>query len=220
MLCWARDWRFMERRFIVEAFIAPENRPCQPALRARTSVIGKLRWFGRNETRDRARQLYTQVVDQARQPAFYRDLGVPDTIDGRFEMIVLHMVMMLRALRRDGDDGIELGQLVFDVMMDDMDSSLREMGVGDLGVGRRVKAMAQGFYGRATAYEAALATDEETLDQALRRNLYATAEPVEDDVAAMIVYVLREFAAIDAGVAMSATAGEFRFGAPPDRQEG
>ncbi|GEM_PF-210562 len=220
MLCLARDWRFMERRFIVEAFIAPENRPCQPALRARTSVIGKLPWFGRNETRDRARQLYTQVVDQARQPAFYRDLGVPDTIDGRFEMIVLHMVMMLRALRRDGDDGIELGQLVFDVMMDDMDSSLREMGVGDLGVGRRVKAMAQGFYGRATAYEAALATDEETLDQALRRNLYATAEPVEDDVAAMIVYVLREFAAIDAGVAMSATAGEFRFGAPPDRQEG
>jgi len=210
----------MERRFIVEAFIAPENRPCQPALRARTSVIGKLRWFGRSETRDRARRLYTQVVDQARQPAFYRDLGVPDTIDGRFEMIVLHMVMMLRALRRDGDDGIELGQLVFDVMMDDMDSSLREMGVGDLGVGRRVKAMAQGFYGRATAYEAALATDEETLDQALRRNLYATAEPVGDDVAAMIVYVLREFAAIDAGVAMSATAGEFRFGAPPDRQEG
>ena len=210
----------MERRFIVEAFIAPENRPCQPALRARTSVIGKLPWFGRNETRDRARQLYTQVVDQARQPAFYRDLGVPDTIDGRFEMIVLHMVMMLRALRRDGDDGIELGQLVFDVMMDDMDSSLREMGVGDLGVGRRVKAMAQGFYGRATAYEAALATDEDTLDQALRRNLYATAEPVGDDVAAMIVYVLREFAAIDAGVAMSATAGEFRFGAPPDRQEG
>lgn len=183
-------------------------------------MIGKLRWFGRSETRDRARQLYTQVVDQSRQPAFYRDLGVPDTIDGRFEMIVLHMVMMLRALRRDGDDGIELGQLVFDVMMDDMDSSLREMGVGDLGVGRRVKAMAQGFYGRATAYEAALATDEDTLDQALRRNLYATAEPVGDDVAAMIVYVLREFAAIDAGVAMSATAGEFRFGAPPDRQEG
>ncbi len=183
-------------------------------------MIGKVRWFGRNEMHDRARQLYLQVVEQARQPAFYRDLGVPDTLDGRFEMIVLHMVMVLRALRRDGDDGIELGQLVFDVMMDDMDGSLREMGAGDLGVGRRVKAMAQAFYGRATAYEAALAADEDALDQALRRNLYATAEPVGDDVAAMIVYVLREFGAIDAGVAMSATAGAFRFGAPPDRHEG
>ena len=182
-------------------------------------MIGKLRWFGRNEMRDRARELYTLVVEQARQPAFYSDLGVPDTLDGRFEMIVLHMVMMLRALRRDGDDGVELGQLMFDVMMDDMDSSLREMGVGDLGVGRRVKAMAQAFYGRATAYEAALAADDAVLDQALRRNLYATAEPVEGDVAAMIVYVHRETIAIDAGVASSAAAGEFRFGVSPHRHE-
>jgi cytochrome b pre-mRNA-processing protein 3 len=182
-------------------------------------VIGKLRWFGGNESHDRAKQLYVRVVEQARLPAFYRDLGVPDTVDGRFEMIVLHMMMMLRALRRDGDDGTELGQLMFDVMMDDMDSSLREMGAGDLGVGRRVKAMAQAFYGRATAYEEALAADDEALNQALRRNLYATAEPVEDDVAAMIVYVHRETSAIDAGTAMSATADEFRFGAPPDRNE-
>ena len=197
------------------AFIAPATGLCQPGLRVGAAAFDMKRLFGRGELHDRARGLYARVVEQARQPAFYRELGVPDTLDGRFEMIVLHAVFLLRALRRDGREGGELGQLVFDVMMDDMDSSLREMGVGDLGVGRRVKAMARAFYGRAAAYEAALDEADGALGDALRRNLYATADPGDGQVAAMVGYVRREARAIDAGAALTATQDEIRFGAPP-----
>ena len=103
--------------------------------------------------RDSARLLYAAVVARAREPVFYTRFRVPDSLDGRFDMIALHAFLVLRRLKEEGADGAALGQALFDVIFSDMDRSLREMGAGDLGVGRRVKRMARGFYGRIAAYD-------------------------------------------------------------------
>lgn len=125
--------------------------------------------------RPRADRLYRAAVLQARRPEFYRELGVPDTVDGRFDLLVLHVFLILRRLRREGAPGRLLAQLVFDTMFDHFDQTLREMGVGDLSVGRKVKAMGQAVYGRAAAYDAALAGGEEALARVLSRNLFPAA---------------------------------------------
>jgi cytochrome b pre-mRNA-processing protein 3 len=127
-----------------------------------------------------AASLYRDVVAQARQPRFYADYGVPDSVDGRFELLGLHMFFVLHRLKAGDGAAAELAQVVFDTMFGDMDRSLREMGAGDLGVGKRVRAMAEGLYGRMAAYEAGLASaDDETLAAALRRNLYGTVKEGE-----------------------------------------
>ena len=100
--------------------------------------------------------LYAGVVEKARDPAFYAVLGVPDTVDGRFDMIVLHAMLVLRRFRGQGAAAETRGQQLFDLMFKDMDQSLREMGVGDMGVGKHIKRMAQAFYGRAERTEAGL----------------------------------------------------------------
>lgn len=122
--------------------------------------------------------LYRQIVTQARQPVFYRDHAVPDTLDGRFDMIVLHAFLVMRRLKQiAGPEAQKVSQDLFDLLFADMDSNLREIGVGDLGVGKRVKKMAQAFYGRVEAYEAGLgAIDPVVLEQALARNLYGTLQ--------------------------------------------
>ncbi len=126
----------------------------------------------RRETGAVAARLYTAAVAQARAPAFY-EAGVPDTIDGRFDLLMLHLFLLMRRLRRDGAPGAALTQALFDTAFDDMDRTLREMGVGDLGVPRRIKAMARAFYGRAAAYDAALdAHGDSDLRTALGRNLF------------------------------------------------
>ncbi len=169
----------------------------------------------RSQRRECAHLLYGRIVEQARHPAFYAECGVPDTIDGRFDMIVLHAVLVLRRLRREGEEGRALGQATFDVMMDDMDRSLREMGVGDLGVGRRVKAMARAFYGRAEAYEAALEAGGGALDDAVRRNLFGPVAPPPDASSAIAAYARLEAAALDSQAGGDLLAGEVRFGGPP-----
>ncbi len=137
-----------------------------------------------------AHRLYTEIVEQARSPVFYRERGVPDTLDGRFELIVLHVFLVLHRLKEE--DGVDtLSQDVFDVMFADLDQSLREMGVGDLSVGKKVKVMAQSFYGHVAAYDQAI-NDETAMDDALRRNLYGTVTPSDDDVAFMRTYVLNQ----------------------------
>ena len=95
-----------------------------------------------------ADKLYRSVVSQARRPEFYLLVGVPDSLDGRFELNALHVFLVLDRLKQDYPRGAGLGQALHDVFFADMDHSLREMGAGDLGVGKRVKKMAQGFYGR------------------------------------------------------------------------
>jgi cytochrome b pre-mRNA-processing protein 3 len=128
-----------------------------------------------------AHSLYVAVINQARQPVFYVKFAVPDTLDGRFDLIVLHAFLVMRRLRRiaaeaGGEEAREIAQALFDLMFADMDQNLRELGVSDMSVGKRVKQMARAFYGRAAAYEEALGTDGSGLAEALRRNLYGTVE--------------------------------------------
>ena len=92
-------------------------------------------------------KLYSGVVAQARQPYFYTDLAVPDTPDGRYDMIMIHAFLLLHRLKQDLPNTEEISQAVFDIMFEDMDKSLREMGAGDVGIGRRIKEMAKAFYG-------------------------------------------------------------------------
>lgn len=120
--------------------------------------------------------LYGAAVAAARAPLFYRDLGVPDTLDGRFDLVCLHVALLVRRLRHEPPPGPALAQAVFDAMFADMDTSLRELGVGDMGIPRRVRAMWEAFHGRARAYEAALDQGcATTLAAALGRNVWRGA---------------------------------------------
>jgi cytochrome b pre-mRNA-processing protein 3 len=114
--------------------------------------------------------IYGMIVTQAREPSFYRDLGVPDTVDGRFDLLVLHLWMVLRRFKSIEGDA-KLSQALFDHFCDDMDANLREMGVGDLSVPKRMQAFGEAFYGRATAYDLALVSGSEALAQALCKNI-------------------------------------------------
>lgn len=135
--------------------------------------------------------LYAALVQKARDPRFYADLGVPDTVDGRFDMVVIHTMLVIRRLREAPQEVHETGQRLFDLMFTDMDRSLREMGVGDMSVGKHVKKMAKAFYGRAAAYEAGLDGDDAALSQALADNLYRHDQPPPDAVASIADYLRR-----------------------------
>jgi cytochrome b pre-mRNA-processing protein 3 len=172
-------------------------------------LIKRRRW---GET---ARALYEAAVGQARRPEFYTRLGVSDTVDGRFDMIALHVALLVRRLTGEGRGGRDLAQVLFDTFFRDMDRSLREMGVGDLGVGTHVKGMAKAFYGRAVAYEAGLSDGRPALEDALRRNLYRKAEPAAGQVAAMAAYVEAQAAALAARSFDQVVAEGPAFGGPP-----
>ncbi len=162
-----------------------------------------------------ARSLYKRVVAQARQPGFYRDCGVPDSVDGRFELIALHVFLVLRRLKADTGDGGKLGQALIDVMFQDMDQSLRELGAGDMGVGARVKHMAQGLFGRIAAYEDGLSGPPEILEAALRRNLYGTVTAGPDQVRAMAAYLRAKAEALTRWNPAEAEGTGPEFGPPP-----
>jgi len=114
--------------------------------------------------------IYGMIVTQAREPMFYRDLGVPDTVNGRFDLLLLHLWLVLRRLK-SVEAGTGLSQALFDHFCEDMDDNLRELGVGDLTVPKRMRAFGEAFYGRAAAYDMALAEDREAFAQALCRNI-------------------------------------------------
>ena len=143
--------------------------------------------FGPDPMLAPARVVHAEIIAQARHPAFYLAGGVPDSIDGRFEMATLHSFLVLRRLRGAGDSAKGLSQALVDAFFADMDASLREMGAGDLGVGKRVKGLAAAFYGRLAAYEAA--AGEHDLAEALRRNLFGTVAPSPAQLAAMVRYI-------------------------------
>ncbi len=140
--------------------------------------------------RRQAYGIYAQLVEQAREPHFYTDCGVPDTLDGRFEMILLHMFLYQRSPVQDKTEA-QLRRMVAEAFFEDMDRSLREIGISDTGVGKRIKAMARAYFGRLKVYEEALA-DDALLAQALLRNVYATVGEVPlDTVNRLVAYVRR-----------------------------
>lgn len=154
----------------------------------------------RRQSTDR---LYMTLVALAREPRFYTDLGVPDTVDGRFEMLSLFVYLALRRLRREGEEAARFSQDLFDTMFADLDQSLRELGAGDLGVAPRIKRMAEGFYGRIAAYDKALEEDGEALGGTLRRNLYGTVTAEEATLVRM-AGIMRRLDDAFAGLAVEA----------------
>jgi cytochrome b pre-mRNA-processing protein 3 len=156
-------------------------------------------------------RVYGMIVAQARFPSFYRDYGVPDTVSGRLDMIVLQLVLVLRRLRQAPDNVRPLGQQIFDRFCRDMDHNFREMGVGDLAVPKEMRRVAEAFYGRAGAYEPALADGDETaLAVALARNVFGVTEPPlgARRLAAYMQEAARQLATQDPGQ------GELRFPNP------
>ncbi|HEX3970152.1 MAG TPA: ubiquinol-cytochrome C chaperone family protein [Stellaceae bacterium] len=145
--------------------------------------------FRRNRYRPQAFAAYTSIVEHARTPDFFLRLDVPDTLDGRYEMIALHMFLVLNRLKAEHEETAEYAQALFDAMFADLDRGLREMGATDMGVGKRVKEMAKGLYGRIAAYEKGLNGDDRTLDEALKRNLYGTVQPRAESIAAVGRYM-------------------------------
>jgi cytochrome b pre-mRNA-processing protein 3 len=172
------------------------------------------RLFGRSRDQDAASALYGTLVARAREPVFYAALGVPDSLDGRFDMIALHAFLVMHRLKREPGAG-DLAQALFDYMFGDMDRSLREMGVGDLGVGKRVKEMVAAFYGRVAAYQEALDADGAGLTEALARNLYRGAAPSPEALAEMAAYTRAQAAALAAQPMAALAAGKVAFGPLP-----
>jgi len=121
-----------------------------------------------------ARRLYAAIVAAARHPLFYARWGVADTVDGRFDLVVLHLYLVLERLKGGNE---VLRQSLVDEFFADMDRSLREMGVGDLSVGKKVRKMAESVYGRIGAYESAQAQGHEAFVAALARNVFPDGAP-------------------------------------------
>ncbi len=153
------------------------------------------------------RTVYEAIVAAARHPVFYAEWGVGDTLDGRFDMITLHAFLVLDRLKGVEQD---FRQNLVDELFRDMDRSLREMGVGDLSVGKKVRKMAEVFYGRIAAYDKALQAGEGELDAAIARNVYPDG-PGGDGAAKLARYAMlqrRHLAAQDTA-ALAAGAAEF-----------
>ncbi len=153
--------------------------------------------------------LYAAAVAAAREPAFYTTYGVPDSLDGRFDMIGAHVFLLIDRLRNEPVPGPAVAQAVFDAMFADMDFNLREMGVGDMTVGKRVKQMWEAFHGRAKAYEAALAADDEpALAAALARNVWRGAPPanVPEALATILLHRRHALAALPTAALLDGSA--------------
>lgn len=158
-----------------------------------------LRFFRRNDGRESIQRLYGAIVAHSRDPGFYTDFEVPDTIEGRFEMIVLHAFLLFHRLKGEDEARRELGQRVFDTFCADMDANLREMGVGDLTVPKKMKRVAEAFYGRVGVYDEALASgDEAVLAQALLRNVYGSEAERTTEAAALAACIRQRVAALAA----------------------
>lgn len=166
------------------------------------------RLFGRGPEQNTIRALYGAIVAQARHPGFYRAYGVPDTVEGRLDMIVLHLFLVLRRLRRDAATHA-YGQAAFDLFCQDMDDNLREMGVGDLAVPRQMRRIGEAFYGRAESYDQALALGMAELAATLGRNIFGVANaPVPagaDRLAAYVREAERRLAGLDSARVTAAT---------------
>src|SRR5690606_11534054 len=135
--------------------------------------------------------VYNAIVAQSRQPFFYADWQVPDTVTGRFDMISLHLALLFRRLRAETGEQKEFSQAVFDLFFKDMDRSLREMGVGDLGVPKRIQKMGNIFFGLLAAMSEAMdRNDAEALQAVLSRNIFDGA--TGPHVAALADYLLAE----------------------------
>lgn len=182
---------------------------------------GWLEMFGflsrKRGEKQRAAALYAAIVAQARLPAFYAELEVPDTLDGRIDAIILHLALVLRRLRGE-EGGKGLSQQLFDCFLADMDAGLRLAGVSDVRIAKEMKKLVKGVYGRLTAYDEALdAADEALLSAAISRNLYGTLdeEPSSLVLGQVNAYVRALLAELETVDGPELVRGELRFGGAP-----
>jgi cytochrome b pre-mRNA-processing protein 3 len=154
------------------------------------------------------RALYAQAAEQARTPALYEALGCPDTLEGRFELYTLHLMLLLERLRTGGAAAGEVSQALFDAYLKGLDDALREIGVGDLSVGRKMRKLGEAFYGRGKSYEAAIVAlpDTAPLTALISRTVYEGAGA--DHAPELTAYVLRMRAALAAQPVERLLAGE------------
>lgn len=157
-----------------------------------TGDMFRLPWR-RRAGREAAARIYSAALSAARRPALYLDYAVPDSLQGRFEMVTLHLFAVLRRLMHEAGDGPELARLISERFVDDMDGAFREMGVGDMSVPKRMQELYSSFAGRMTAYERAIGEDAALVD-AIRRNVYP--DTLESEHAPGLAAYLRE--AVDA----------------------
>ena len=159
--------------------------------------------------------LYGAIVTQSRDPRLYETYGVPDTVLGRFDLLLLHLLLLLRRLRAGEGAARDLAPGLFDAFCRDMDHNLREMGIGDQGVPRQMRHIGEAFYGRAQAYDAALAEQgDDALVGTLIRNVYA--EATEPGVAAerLAAYVRRTVRDLEAQAIPHLLGGQLTFAEP------
>ncbi|HWK95798.1 MAG TPA: ubiquinol-cytochrome C chaperone family protein [Pseudolabrys sp.] len=168
--------------------------------------------FRRKPQRDTISALYGMIVAQARLPVFYRDFAVADTVNGRFDLIVLHLALVLDRLTVDGKLD-SAGQAVFDRFCADMDDNLREMGISDLKVPKEMKRMGQAFYGRSRAYLEAL-DDRGALVSALTRNIYGGAPAASEAAPRLADYVVAAAAALKTQDLAAVAVGNLQFPDP------
>lgn len=171
------------------------------------------RAFGgeRDAVRAGAVAAYRQSILQARDPAFFTNYGVSDTVDGRFDMIVLHVFLIMHRLRDDmSEPARRYVQEIFDIMLADLDQNVRQLGAQDVGVGKRVRTMAEAFNGRVHAYDAALTEGGEALEAAVARNVYGTTAPTPG-ARLLADYMRRSIAALAGQPAAAILRGEVNF---------
>jgi cytochrome b pre-mRNA-processing protein 3 len=162
-------------------------------------------------------KLYGAIVAQGRAPAFYAAYGVPDTAAGRFDMIVLHVHLVVRRLVGEGGEKRTAGQELCERFFSDMDANLRELGVGDLAVPRQMRGVAEAYYGRAKSYDAALReTGDSALAAALARNVFGKPDAVSATAERLARYVRRLRAVLMAQPDGSIVRGEIAFPRPED----
>lgn len=155
-------------------------------------MISFKKLFGTTPEVETARALYTATIIAGRQPHFYLELEVPDTAEGRFEMLAICAFLVLHRLKNI-EGAKDLSQAYFDVMFDDVDANLRELGVGDLSVGKKIKKLAQSFYGRIRAFETGLGNADDTeLCETLARTLYRDMEPSRQSLKRIAAYMRDE----------------------------
>ncbi len=176
------------------------------------AALGSLLGLRRDPHRPAAAALYAAAVAAARAPDLFAGIGIPDTVDGRFDSVALFTFLLIERLRLAPDPGPALAQAVFDAMFRDMDLTLREMGVGDPSMARQMKAMWNAFHGRALAYRPALVRgDAAELADALGRNVWRGAPPSSGAAAALAGLVLAEARHLAAQPLEAFTAGTAGF---------
>jgi len=167
--------------------------------------------FRKNTATDAVYGVYRAIVAQSRQPVFYAEWGVPDTVTGRFDMISLHMALLFRRLRATSGSGRDFSQAVFDLFFKDMDRSLREMGAGDLGVPKKIQKMGNLFFGLLAAINEAMdRRDNDALAAVLSRNLYEGG--AIEHARRLADYVVAQDAVLAAQPVETITGGTVTFG--------